>query len=264
MTNDQRQMEMDEMCQQLQKSQRRGKIIGGILLVVAGSLFLAKELGANIPHWLFTWKTGLIALGIITGVKHNFKNAWWFFLVVIGSVFLLGDFYPDLNIKPFIWPVLIILFGLMMIFKPRRKFRDKPWGRAYEHCVSDSQQNFCRVKVDTVSEDFIDSTSFMGGVKKNVLSKKFKGADITNVFGGAEINLSQADLDSPATMDLTNVFGGTKLIMPSHWEIKSELVSVFGSIEDKRTINNTSAVGESKILILRGTTFFGGIDIKSY
>lgn len=42
------------------------------------------------------------------------------FLVAIGGIFLLGDFYPELNIKPFIWPVVIILFGLMMIFKPRK------------------------------------------------------------------------------------------------------------------------------------------------
>lgn len=117
---------------------------------------------------------------------------------------------------------------------------------------------------DSVSEDYVESTSFMGGVKKNVLSKKFKGADITNVFGGAEINLSQADMESTATMELTNVFGGTKLIIPPHWEINSELVSVFGSIEDKRPIQPNTAMGEAKILVLRGTTFFGGIDIKSY
>jgi hypothetical protein len=28
-----------------------------------------------------------------------------------------------------------------------------------------------------VSDDYVDSTTFMGGVKKNVLSKKFKGAE---------------------------------------------------------------------------------------
>jgi len=79
-----------------------------------------------------------------------------------------------------------------------------------------------------------------------VLSKKFKGADITNVFGGAEINLSQADMESTATMELTNVFGGTKLIIPAHWEINSELVSVFGSIEDKRSIQPNIVGGDKK------------------
>lgn len=264
MTNQQEHMDFEEMCKQTEQSQRRGKVVGGILVVVAGSLFLAKELGADIPHWLFSWKTFLIALGIITGVKNNFRNAWWFFLVAIGGVFLLGDFYPMMNIKPFIWPVLIILFGLMMIFKPRRKFNHRRWAYAHHRYSRYGQKDNCCVKEDSVSEDYVESTSFMGGVKKNVLSKKFKGADITNVFGGAEINLSQADMESTATMELTNVFGGTKLIIPAHWEINSELVSVFGSIEDKRPMQPNTATVDKKVLILRGTTFMGGIDIKSY
>ncbi len=264
MTNQQEHMDFEEMCKQTEQSQRRGKVVGGILVVAAGSLFLAKELGADIPHWLFSWKTFLIALGIITGVKHNFRNAWWFFLVAIGGIFLLGDFYPMMNIKPFIWPVLIILFGLMMIFKPRRKFNHRRWAFAHHRYNRYGQQDNCCVKEDSVSEDYVESTSFMGGVKKNVLSKKFKGADITNVFGGAEINLSQADMESTATMELTNVFGGTKLIIPAHWEINSELVSVFGSIEDKRPMQPNTVTVDKKVLILRGTTFFGGIDIKSY
>jgi len=264
MTNQQEHMDFEEMCKQTEQSQRRGKVVGGILVVAAGSLFLARELGADIPHWLFSWKTFLIALGIITGVKQNFRNAWWFFLVAIGGVFLLGDFYPMMNIKPFIWPVLIILFGLMMIFKPRRKFNHRRWAYAHHRYSRYGQKDNCYVKEDSVSEDYVESTSFMGGVKKNVLSKKFKGADITNVFGGAEINLSQADMESTATMELTNVFGGTKLIIPAHWEINSELVSVFGSIEDKRPMQPNTATVDKKVLILRGTTFMGGIDIKSY
>jgi predicted membrane protein len=264
MTNQQEHMEFEEMCRQTEQSQRRGKVVGGILVVIAGSLFLAKELGADIPHWLFTWKTFLIALGIITGVKHNFKNAWWFFLVAIGGIFLLGDFYPELNIKPFIWPVVIILFGLMMIFKPRKKFHHHYRKYAHHRFNKYGHQGSCYMREDSVSEDYVESTSFMGGVKKNVLSKKFKGADITNVFGGAEINLSQADMESTATMELTNVFGGTKLIIPAHWEINSELVSVFGSIEDKRPMQPNTTTVDKKVLILRGTTFMGGIDIKSY
>ena len=78
---------------QMEKSHARGKVLGGILLVTAGSLFLAKELGAEIPYWVLTWKTLLIALGLISGVKHNFRNAWWFFLIVIGGVFLFLDYF---------------------------------------------------------------------------------------------------------------------------------------------------------------------------
>ena len=59
------------------------------------------------------------------------------------------------------------------------------------------------------------------------------------------------------------VFGGVKLIVPPHWEIKSSLDSVFGSVEDKRTIYK-DVNSEGKILVLKGAAVFGGIEIKSF
>jgi hypothetical protein len=58
------------------------------------------------------------------------------------------------------------------------------------------------------------------------------------------------------------VFGGTKLIVPPHWDVKTELVTIFGGIEDKRHI--ASKIDSSKVLIIQGTTVFGGIEINSY
>lgn len=266
MTNQQEHMEFEEMCKQSEQSHKRGKVFGGILVVVAGSLFLARELGADIPHWVFTWKTFLIALGLLIGVKHNFRNAWWFFLIAIGGISLLGDVYPDMNIKPFIWPVLIILFGLIIIFKPRGKFKHKRhWDKFHNRRHGfNSRRNECFTNETTSEEDLVDFTTFMGSVKKNILSKNFKGGEITNVFGGSEVNLSQADIDKTATLELTNVFGGTRLIIPANWEIHSELVSVFGNIEDKRPIQPKLNSEPEKVLVLKGNTFMGGIEIKSY
>ncbi|MBL7937486.1 MAG: hypothetical protein JNM51_16900 [Bacteroidia bacterium] len=281
MENNTIQTDNEELWQRAEKSHRRGKVIGGILVVIAGSLYLAKELGADIPHWLFTWKTFLIALGIITGVKHNFRNAWWFFLVAIGGIFLLGDFYPELNIKQLLWPIVIILVGIIMIFKPKRNHKFRHWGRYYEKKYGKEYEekytNFyekkygteddyskCCAKESSITDDYVEFTTFMGSVKKNVLSKNFKGGEVSNVFGGTELNLSQADIDKSATLELDNVFGGTRLVIPANWEVHSESVSVImGSIEDKRPIQS-SISDNPKILILKGTTVMGGIEIKSY
>lgn len=252
----------EEMYRQSEKGHRRGKICGGILVILAGSIFLAKELGAEIPHWILSWKTFLIALGLVIGAKHNFRHTGWIVLIIVGVAFLLVDFYEASHIKPLLWPILIILLGLFIIFKPRRKLNA-------QRCKNNSRFNKFNQSDDcyteeSSSEDFIESTTFMGSVKKNVLSKKFKGGEVTNFFGGAEINLSQADFEKTATMEMTNIFGGVKLIVPANWEISSESVSVFGSIEDKRPIQSSSNINEQKILVLKGTNFFGGIEIKSY
>jgi predicted membrane protein len=84
-----------------------------------------------------------------------------------------------------------------------------------------------------------------------------------NIMGGTEINLMQADINGTVILEVTQIFGGTKLIVPSNWEIKPEMVAIFGGIEDKRTMQNVSG-NTDKILVLKGTTLFGGIEIRNY
>jgi predicted membrane protein len=111
--------------------------------------------------------------------------------------------------------------------------------------------------------DFIDTTSVFGGIKKIVLSKNFQGGEITNIMGGSEINLSQADFKGRICIDTTNVFGGTKLIIPPHWDVQSEVVAIFGGIDDKRQLNGTP-LDPDKVIVIDGTCLFGGIEIRSY
>lgn len=112
------------------------------------------------------------------------------------------------------------------------------------------------------TEDFIDSVSIFGQVKKNIYSKNFKGGEIVNIMGGADINLIQADIKHPVILEVVQIFGGTTIIVPSHWKVNPEMTAIFGGVEDKRFINNI-AVDNSKNLIIKGTSIFGGITIKS-
>jgi hypothetical protein len=53
------------------------------------------------------------------------------------------------------------------------------------------------------------------------------------------------------------------MLVPSNWAIKSEVVTIFGGIEDKRRMQAITEAPE-KTLFLKGTVIFGGIDIKSF
>jgi hypothetical protein len=115
---------------------------------------------------------------------------------------------------------------------------------------------------DATQETTIDVVSIFAGIKKRVLSKQFAGGDIVCVFGGAEINLTNADFVSPVMLDLTMVFGGTKLIVPSNWEVRSEVAAIFGGVDDKRP-QSSNAIPE-KTVLLNGTLMFGGVEINSF
>jgi predicted membrane protein len=231
----------------------KGRIFSGIFVVLVGVVLLAKQVGVEFPSWLFTWEMLIVVIGLYTGIKHDFKHISWLILVAIGGILLIDDIFPETQLENFLWPALIIFVGLIMITTAgRRKERWREWR---EKCRNFAPEN--------VNENMLDTVSVFGGVKKNIISKEFKGGEITCVFGGAEINLSQADISGNVILEVTQVFGGTRLIVPSNWEIQSEIVAVLGSIEDKRPLTENYSAGK-KVLVLKGVTLFGGIDIKSF
>lgn len=264
--------EKENMWEQWEAEHKRGKVIGGIFVVITGALFLGRELGVEIPHWVFSWKMLLIAIGLFVGIKHRFRRWGWLFPVIVGGAFLLVDLFPSLTIKPLLWPILIIAVGLIMIFKPRRRWgRHRHWKRwhrrhgqwhdgtgEYKDC--DGHQ----YKETTSDSDTLEFSCVCGNIKKNVISKDFKGGEMNVVMAGGELNLSQADISGTVTIEVHAVLGGARLVVPSNWTIKSELSTVMGSVEDKRYINAGVAQDPNKVLRLEGDVVMGGIEIKSY
>ena len=226
---------------------RSGRIWGGLVLVIFGGLFLAHEAGVDFPRWIFSWEMIVISIGIYIGARQGFRPGGWMIALAVGSIFLIDDLNYDINLRPYLWPSIIIAVGLYMIFQPKHRKNRNRFG--------DSAL--------TSSEDRIDATSIFGATKKNIISKNFKGGDITAIFGGTDLNLMQADFTGTIVVDITQIFAGSKLLIPANWNIKSEVVTIFGGIEDKRPMA-TEAPDSSKVLVLKGTCIFGGIDIKSY
>lgn len=245
------------------KGHRRGKIIGGIVVVLFGILFLLKEANVPIHEDVFSWQTILISIGVIVLAKHKFKKMSGYVLILLGTLFLFREWYPDMINLKFIWPVLIILFGLAMIFKKHTPGRFK--NRDFKN-FREKRNYMARFEdLESISpDDFIDSVSVFSGIKKNVVSKNFKGADVVTIFGGSEINLLQADFVDKAIIDVTCVFGGMTLTIPANWQVKSELTCIFGGIEDKSNKEIPHSEPGDKILILRGSCFFGGIEINNF
>jgi predicted membrane protein len=263
----------------------RGHIWAGLFLLVIGGVLLARALGVLFPDWLFTWPVILIALGLFTGLKHSFRGPAWFILIVVGSAFLIDEAFPDMSVRAYILPFIIIAFGLLFILRPwrhrhrhrfhrqwRERFENEQWNQGNQHNQGNQPlTDDASIVNDTTNtnyssasgNDFIDITTAFGGVKKIVFSKNLKGGDIVTFMGGAEIDLRQADFTDKITIDTTNIFGGTKLIIPSSWDVHSEIVAIFGGVDDKRQLNGQT-LDPNKVVRLEGTCLFGGIEIRSF
>jgi predicted membrane protein len=235
---------------------RHSRIWTGIFILLIGLAALLKASIPIFPDWVFSWQMLIVALGMIIGVRHNFRGVAWFILMLIGGVFLLNDIYPQFSLRRYMWPFALIAVGLFILTRPRSRWNSEK--------KTDGEINPVSESTGGSKEDFVESTSIFGGAKKIVISKNFKGADLVNIFGGTELDLSQADFQGTSVIELTTIFGGTKLLVPSNWSVKSEAVTIFGGIEDKRRIQASTIEGFDKTLVIRGTVIFGGIDIKSF
>lgn len=240
-----------------------GRIWTGLFLLLVGAIALARSFGVPMPVWLFSWQMLLITIGLFTGFRKGFRDGGWFIPIIIGGAFLMNDYVLHGELRRHIWPLVLIVVGIFFIFRPRRS---KQWdwkcnekkntGMNAAITTPANEENFSQ-------DDFIEITSVFGGTEKIILSKNFKGGSMVNIFGGSEINLTQADLTGTAVLDVTNIFGGATLVVPPHWAVTSEAFTIFGGISDKRSVSGFAEKG-GKTLIIKGTVIFGGLEIKSF
>ncbi|MEO5562602.1 MAG: LiaF domain-containing protein, partial [Chitinophagaceae bacterium] len=234
-----------------------------------GGVALARSFGTPMPKWLFSWQMLLIVIGLFIGFRKGFRDGGWFVPILIGGAFLVNNYFLNGNLHRHMWPLILIIIGSFFIFRSgskHNKWRDKlaekkntgtgPVTQA-EIIAPISEDNYGQ-------DDYISVTSIFGGTEKTILSKNFKGGNMVNIFGGSEISFTQADINGTAVLDVTCIFGGATLIVPSHWVVRSDAVTIFGGIGDKRKNIISMADSSGKALVIKGTILFGGLEIKSF
>lgn len=97
----------------------KGNIWTGIFILLVGIVALLKAALVPLPDWFFSWQMFLIALGVFIGIRHRFCGMTWLILILIGGAFLAEDIYPEIEMRRYTWPVVLIILGIFFIFRPR-------------------------------------------------------------------------------------------------------------------------------------------------
>lgn len=99
------------------------RLAWGISLLVFGFLFLIKQLNIlppNIETLIFDIKNYPLILGIIFLLTHSNKNIG-IVLIVVSVLFRLSDIIMwTRHISDFMWPVLLILAGGILVFGSKK------------------------------------------------------------------------------------------------------------------------------------------------
>jgi predicted membrane protein len=234
----------------------------GILLLIVGSILLLDRMDVFDFSWALSWPFILIGAGIFSIVRNGSKNGFGIILVLLGSFFLLRrENLIPYEYYDYLLPVGVMIVGLYMILNRRSK--SDSVGEKTDNNLTGTEDTIGVSGAKEVNSDYIKAEAVFASVQRRLISKNFKGGKVTTAFGGADIDLSKAEIIESATLDVEVLFGGLKLIIPSNWEIQADVSNVFSGIEDKRAFPSGDEA-DRKILYIKGSVSFGGLEFKSY
>jgi len=236
------------------KRNTQAHLVLGVVMVFLGIGVISGLFSrvSDLRNVIFSWQMLLIGLGVIFISSKESKHTGYI-LVAVGVFFIVPEIFNELldrndllyRWKSLFWPVMLIVFGFLIIFK-RGKNRQRMGGRT------------------EASEDYLDDVSIFGGGDKIIQSQHFKGGKITNIFGGSKYNLTNVQLAEGVNyLEVIMIFGGSKFIVPEGWDIKLEVTSVFGGFSDRR-MRSIIVTDPDRSLVITGITLFGGGEIINY
>lgn len=211
---------------------------------------------------IISWQMILMYIGTVNIIKQQYVGGIITFGV--GLLFLMPRFgmlgYDWLTLN---WPVALILVGVLMLFKPlfRKRNTGSDWRGRHFH--RDGQANENSESSYSCDEGYVETSNYFGSVKQIVLDPVFRGARISNAFGGTVIDLRHTSLEAPETyIDIDCTFGGVEIYLPSSWYLQMKTVVVMGGCDDKRFIGGM-VIDKDHALIVKGNVTFGGVEFKS-
>jgi predicted membrane protein len=233
---------------------QEGLPLVGLFLIGFGLVFLLDRMNLISSYWrhiIISWQSLLIFIGLINIFKSHARIPGMI-LILVGSAFLAPEIFNiPFETRQLIWPVVLITVGLIIVFKARNI-------KAPNVFHSDTES--------TNSQEKIEEIAIFGGGKRVITSQNLRGGNVSAIFGGIELDLTDADLsDETAVLEVACIFGGITIIVKPEWEVQVQVASILGGFDDKRKVyKRNEGMPSSKRLIIKGAAIFGGGEVKSY
>jgi predicted membrane protein len=225
-----------------------GLVLGAIIVLV-GLLLLLSNMGVFYIHdvWRY-WPLALVVLGVsrIAERRTPTAMAWGGMIALIGMLLFLDSLDIIVVDARIIWPLVIIAFGLTMLWRAldRQRFVDG---------------------VGSADASSLSLWAIFSGGKRRVESPDFRGGEVLAIFGGFEIDLRKAQMPAgEAVIDINATFGGVEIRVPETWRVSVKGMGIFGGFEDK-TVPPRPVEGAPPPphLVVSGYAVFGGASVKN-
>lgn len=100
-------------------------------------------------------------------------------------------------------------------------------------------------------------TAVFSGQSLNYDTQEFSGAKLIAIFGGIDLDLTNAKIQNNAVISVCAVFGGVDIKVPEGTTVVVKATSIFGGTENKAESSQAE-----KTIYVKAFSLFGGCDIK--
>lgn len=221
------------------------KLVLGVAIIVVGLVLTLDNLGLIEAHTILKlWPLILVAMGVAKIRQEGSGGGMGGWFLVLGGAFLLLFTFARGHLADALAPMLVVAVGILIVVKALKQSRGVPPELAR-------------------SDDFLQGTAIFGGFKRRVASPSFRGGELTAIFGGFEVDLRQAVVESgQARIDVFVLFGGGEIRVPEGWDIANRATAIAGALNDSTHHGPNPPEGRPR-LVITGLILFGGTEVKS-
>ena len=213
------------------------RFVLGTILIALGGIYLTERIGwiddagDIIARW---WPSALVFTAVMLFIAN--RRHWMTPAVVgsIGAILLLNTTGMSDTEVAVVWPFVLLAAGLLVLFGQRG--------------------------VQESSDDRISTFAAFGSSQVASHSRHFEGGNIGAVFGGTELDLTDAALAENASIDVFTAFGGTDISVPQGWKVVTHSLPLFGGVDNVTTKERLDP--DAPTLDVSATVLFGGVEVK--
>lgn len=225
-------------------------IIWGIVLIIIGIILALNSFGiTDIDVFFKGWWTLFIIIPCFIGLfDHNEDKTGNIIGLIIGVLLLLSS--QEIIDYALVWklffPIILIAIGLSFIFK-------NTIGNSINNKIKEINS-----KNNKNNKDNKEYISTFSSQKIDFTKEEFKGCSMSAIFGGIDLDLTDAIIKEDVVINANSIFGGIDIRAPKDVNVKVNSTSIFGGVD-----NNTKNKDDNKFTIyINATCLFGGTEIK--
>ena len=214
----------------------------GLALVILGVIFLGDtfhiiRFGHLISSW---WPLILIIVGITKLSGKDPKGSWT--LIIVGIILQLTTLHiVSWHFIGRLLPVILIIIGIGILLK------------------SSYSRGSCSEDFTESTEDTLEFDAIFSGTEKQVTSQKFRGGEISAIFGSIKLDLRSARIvPEGCTLTADSIFGSIEIYVSPDVTVNLKGSQILGRFE-----NRANSIEGGPTMTIKGDAIFGNIRISN-